>query len=86
VSVELGLETPLCGIFPDVIDTVRLFEDKLILELERALRGIVTIRFKIDDGELDRLVTTLNVLFDGTGRLIICLRPAEGSRPDGADV
>jgi hypothetical protein len=86
VSIELGLETPLCGIFPDVIDTVRLFEDKLILELERALRGIVTIRFKIDDSELDRLVTTLNVLFDGTGRLISCLRPAEGSRPDGADV
>ena len=73
VSVELGLEDPLRGIFSDALAIVRLYDDKLVLELAGALRAIVTIRFKIDDEELERLVTTMNILFDGTGMLISCL-------------
>jgi hypothetical protein len=71
VSVEFGLDEPLRGIYPDAIDEVRLERNRLTLALKGECDATIAIHFRASDAEYDRLVITLSVMFDGTGRLVL---------------
>jgi hypothetical protein len=70
VSIELGLDGLPRGIFANAIESVWLDGNQLRVALGGELSGRLEVGIEGAATDFARLRTTLEVIFDGTGRLL----------------